>query len=145
VKAFIRNITFVVSFLLGSAGLVYAQSLSFYQQNSLIFLLITAGLFIVICVISFASGILKRMVEKYVPSSDRYQSELRSNSSPPDEPEVNFYHPGHLRISFPDSPDNINGLRRDSDLVFTLMLEILETIVPEVISEVKNKKQGGEL
>jgi hypothetical protein len=146
----IRNITFVISFLLGFAGVVYAQHPSFaYQQNSGIFIVILAGLFLAIAIISFISDFLRDMVRNYHLRRIRDEEPIAptvTNSSRPVRPiayrqernPAELYRMWPLRISFPDSPGNIPGM--DNDLVFRLNLTRINNIVEEVISDLKKQK-----
>jgi hypothetical protein len=147
VKAFIRNITFFVSFLLGSAGVVYARHpYSAYQQNSPIFLLIIIGLFVAICVISFFSDFLRQIVEAYLSDRNRYGNIDTPNIVIPNQRTAEaqeVYPVGQIRISFPDSPGNVDGA--NNNLIFTFSFRSINTIAHEVISEVKNKKLRGKL
>ena len=145
----VRNIIFVISFLLGSAGVVYAQHPSLaYQQNSAIFIVILAGLFLAIAIISFVSDFLRDMVRNYrlrrirdeepiAPTGSNYSRPVRPIAHRQERDPVDLYRMWPLRISFPDSPGNIPGM--NNDLVFRLNLTRINNIVEEVISDLKKQ------
>ena len=145
----VRNIIFVISFLLGFAGVVYAQHPSIAcQQNSRIFIVILAGLFLAIAIISFISDFLRDMVRNYhlrrirdeepiAPTGNNSSRAVRPIAYRQERDPVELYRMWPLRISFPDSPGNILGM--NNDLVFRLNLTRINNIVEEVISDLKKQ------
>jgi len=56
---------------------------------------------------------------------------------------ADLYRMWPLRISFPNSPANVDGM--DNDLVLRLDLTSINSIAQEVISDLKNKEERGEV
>jgi hypothetical protein len=160
VKAFIRNITFIICFLLafsGVVGVIYACNSSIsYQAKSSIFLFIFLGFIAAILVVSFISGILEEIVRDYNSNRIRNHQVTPSLTRNPSRRDSllrgldnhrqwrnldDVYSMWPLRIGFPDSPWRVEGV--SDDLVFRLNLSRINHIVREVISDLKNKEQGG--
>ena len=152
-KVFIRNITVIISFLLGFPEIIYAQNSTFTaKQEPIIFLLIPIGLLIYLPVVSSISGIFRKLIRDHRQNriTNASRRALVTSDPQPRTPPTNFIDPPNvqdayrmwpLRIPFPDSPWNVDGV--SNDLVFRLNLTVINNIVRAVISELQNKKQGG--
>jgi hypothetical protein len=153
VKAFIRNITFIICFLLWCAWIICAQNPSATYPLPKIFLIIFVGLLWSFGVVGLISDLFEKIIRKsqlkglkeqeprpptstdfLIQIAEQYHADRREHEWPPN--------PGIL-INYLNPPSNLDGW--NNDLNFRFDFRTIEHMAYQVLNELRIKKQKGEL